>query len=112
MLGSNRSVRVPLTSLAVAAGLVLISQLPGVLAAGSAALITADDGARKDDPASKGATQPAEKSANPPGYFAQPGEEPPHPLVPLRPLTVDDRRQTEAVRLFIAARALEDQRLV
>ena len=32
------------------------------------------------------------------------------PFVPLRPSTVDDRRRTEAVRLYSAARALEDQR--
>ena len=68
------------------------------------------DDARKDDAAGKAATRPAESPANPPGFFAQPGEDPPRPFVPLRPSTVDDRRRTEAVRLYIAARALEDQR--
>ena len=36
--------------------------------------------------------------------------EPAQPFVPLRPSTVDDRRRIEAVRLYSAARALEDQR--
>src|SRR5262249_49180894 len=43
-------------------------------------------------------------------FFSQPGDERPRPFVPLRPATVDDRRRTEALRLFSAARALEDQR--
>jgi tetratricopeptide (TPR) repeat protein len=43
-------------------------------------------------------------------FFGQPGDDPPRPFVPLRPATVDDRRRLEAVRLYSAARALEDQR--
>src|SRR5262249_2638188 len=43
-------------------------------------------------------------------FFSQPGAEPPRPFVPLRPATVEDRRRTEAVRLYSAARALADQR--
>ena len=35
---------------------------------------------------------------------------PPQPFVPLRPATVEDRRRTEVLRLFGAARALEDRR--
>jgi tetratricopeptide (TPR) repeat protein len=105
MLGSIRSVRVTLTSLMLGTGLALISQSGSVFAAGSSASTTADDVTRKDDPAAK-----AETPAGTPGYFAQPGEDRASPFVPLRPLTVDDRRQTEAVRLYIAARALEDQR--
>ncbi len=40
----------------------------------------------------------------------QPGDDPARPFVPLRPATVDDRRRIEAVRLYSAARALEDRR--
>ena len=43
-------------------------------------------------------------------FFAQPGDDPPKPFVPLRPSTVDDRRRIEVVRLYIAGRALEDRR--
>src|SRR5205823_258607 len=43
-------------------------------------------------------------------FFSQAGDDPPRPFVPLRPATVEDRRRTEAVRLYSAARALEDQR--
>jgi len=110
MLGSIRLVRVTLTSLGLWAGLVLGAQPPNVNAAGSTALNPTPDDARKDDPVGKAASRPAESPANPPGFFGQPGEDPPRPFVPLRPSTVDDRQRTEAVRLYIAARALEDQR--
>ncbi len=43
-------------------------------------------------------------------FFSQAGAEPPRPFVPLRPATLEDRRRTEAMRLYSAARALEDQR--
>ena len=43
-------------------------------------------------------------------FFRQPGDEPPRPFVPLHASTVDDRQRTEALRLYTAARALEDQR--
>ena len=42
--------------------------------------------------------------------FSQPGDEPPRPFVPLHARTVDDRQRSEAVRLYTAARALEDQK--
>ena len=42
-------------------------------------------------------------------FFNQPGDEPPRPLVPLHASTVDDRQRTEAMRLYSAARALEDR---
>ncbi len=41
--------------------------------------------------------------------FSQPGDDPPRPFVPLRASTVDDRQRTEALRLYTAARALEDR---
>ncbi len=110
MLGSIRSVRVTLTSLALWGGLVLIAQSPGVVAGSSVRLAPGGDDPPKDKPAAKTASRPAETSASPPGYFGQPGEDAPRPFVPLRPSTVDDRQRTEAVRLYIAARALEDQR--
>ena len=43
-------------------------------------------------------------------FFAQPGDDPPRPFVPLRPSTTDDRRRLEVVRLYSAGRALEDRR--
>jgi tetratricopeptide (TPR) repeat protein len=114
MAGSIRSVRVTLTSLIVAAGL-------GVASAPSAR--GDDQGAAKAKPAEPGAgSQPGKPGASAPGvarpadwrsalsaFFSQPGDDPPRPFVPLRPATVDDRRRTEAVRLYSAARALEDQ---
>jgi tetratricopeptide (TPR) repeat protein len=44
------------------------------------------------------------------GRLTQPGDDTPQPFVPLRPATVEDRRRTEVLRLFGAARALEDRR--
>ncbi len=41
--------------------------------------------------------------------FSQPGDDPPRPFVPLHPSTVDDRQQTEAMRLYATARGLEDR---
>ena len=41
--------------------------------------------------------------------FSQPGDDPPRPFVPLSASTVDDRQRTEALRLYTAARALEDR---
>ena len=110
MLGSIRSVRVTLSSLALWAAVVLISQPPNGAAAEPADPAPARDDTGKDDAAAKAGARPAETSANLPGFLAQPGDDPPRPFVPLRPSTVDDRRRTEAVRLYTAARALEDQR--
>jgi tetratricopeptide (TPR) repeat protein len=42
--------------------------------------------------------------------YAQLGEDDPKPFVPLRPTSVSDRRRLESVRLYTAARALEDQK--
>src|SRR5262249_38457319 len=60
---------------------------------------------------------PANEASRPPGsrpdisgFFRQLGDEPPRPFIPLRPATVDDRRRTDALRLYSAARALGDQR--
>jgi tetratricopeptide (TPR) repeat protein len=110
MLGSIRLVRVTLTSVGFSVGLFLIAQPPNGNAARAAALLPPPDDARKDDPAGKAGSRPAESPADPPGFFGQPGEDLPKPFVPLRPSTVEDRQRTEAVRLYIAARALEDQR--
>ena len=110
MLGSIRSVRVTLSSLALWAALFLISQPPNGAAAEPAGPAPARDDTGKDDAAAKAGARPAENSANLPGFLGQPGDDLPRPFVPLRPSTVDDRRRTEAVRLYSAARALEDQR--
>ncbi|WP_240907079.1 tetratricopeptide repeat protein [Paludisphaera rhizosphaerae] len=42
--------------------------------------------------------------------FDRPGNDPPKPFVPMNPQTVEDRNRVEAVRLYSAARALEDRR--
>lgn len=42
--------------------------------------------------------------------FGLPGEDDPQPFVPLRPLTVEDRKRIDALRYFSSARALEKQR--
>jgi len=42
--------------------------------------------------------------------FKQLGDDTNRPFVPLRPATVEDRKRTEVLRLFGAARALEDRR--
>jgi tetratricopeptide (TPR) repeat protein len=42
--------------------------------------------------------------------FRQLGDDLARPFVPLRPATVEDRKRTEVLRLFGAARALEDRR--
>ena len=110
MLGSIRSVRVTLSSLALWAAFILISQPPGGAATEPAGPASARDDTRNDDAAAKAGARPAETPANIPGFLAQPGDDPPRPFVPLRPSTVDDHRRTEAVRLYSAARALEDQR--
>ena len=90
--------------------MILISPQPNRAAAESADPAPARDDTGKDDAAAKAGARPAATSTNLPGFLAQPGDDPPRPFVPLRPSTVDDRRRTEAVRLYTAARALEDQR--
>ncbi len=116
MLGSIRLVRVTLTSLVLGAGMCGCSQ-PAVGAVDEPVKPTAP-GAQADQkpvadkaaaPAA-GSPRPLENPDNPPGFSVQPGDDPSPPFVPLRPTTVDDRRRIEAVRLYSAARALEDQR--
>jgi tetratricopeptide (TPR) repeat protein len=53
--------------------------------------------------------QPAPVRSDEKAIVVQPGDDPARPFVPLRPSTVEDRRRIEAVRLYTAARALEDQ---
>jgi tetratricopeptide (TPR) repeat protein len=66
-----------------------------------------------------GAVSPQDAAAPTPSHrarpdvaplFSQPGDDPPRPFVPLRASTVDDRRRTEALRLYATARGLEDRR--
>jgi tetratricopeptide (TPR) repeat protein len=111
MGGSIRVLRVTLTTLVAVAGVGLVRPPAGL----------ADD---KPQPQAKAADRkdaavagPAKPSARLSGrlselsdYFSQPGDDPPRAFVPLRPATVDDRRRIEAVRLYSAARALEDLR--
>jgi len=116
MMGSIRLARVTLTLLALAAGSWVIPRPAYGAADEPAKPAGARDQAGKDDAAGKSGVVANERarqgdiSANLPGFFGQPGDDPPRAFVPLRPSTVDDRRRNEAVRLYSAARALEDQR--
>ncbi|WP_165250577.1 tetratricopeptide repeat protein [Paludisphaera soli] len=62
-------------------------------------------------PAPKGAA-PAEAAPRPDvtELYERLGDDPPKPFVPQNPQTVEDRKRIEAVRLYTAARALEDRR--
>ncbi|MFI5456531.1 MAG: tetratricopeptide repeat protein [Isosphaerales bacterium] len=115
MVGSIRLVRVTLTSLALLAGLGLSPRM-GAAADLPAKQAPAGNQAGKDAAAGK----PGAKTARDLGQansragasplIAQPGDDPARPFVPLRASTVDDRRRLEVVRLYSAARALEDRR--
>ena len=115
MLGSIRVVRVTLTlvGLAVwmgagdapahAGALEPLAKLGGSRESGAQ-----DTGAQEAKP--PGAEAPKEGRLDVSEFFAQPGDEPPRPFVPLRPTTTIDRRRLEVVRLYAAGRALEDRR--
>ncbi len=116
MAGSIRMVRVTLISLVVSAGFGLNcprlatgddkpAQQPKVAAQSGGA----DSG--KAGPSAPVGVRPSEWRSLLSAFFGQPGDDPPRPSVPLRPTTVDDRRRTEVVRLYSAARSLEDQHL-
>jgi tetratricopeptide (TPR) repeat protein len=57
---------------------------------------------RADDPKPDPARKPAD--------YALPGEDPPAAFVPKTPRTVAEQKKLEATRLYVEARALEDQR--
>ena len=61
-------------------------------------------------PAQVPAAEPAKPRPDASELFDRPGHDPPKPFVPLNPQTVEDRNRVEAVRLYSAARALEDRR--
>jgi tetratricopeptide (TPR) repeat protein len=129
MVGSIRSLRVALTSLALVIGPGLIGPPRGI---GQEQPARPTNAAREQAGAGNtdsggNATSSAKASiakapANNPKsgtklahdeldrFFKQAGEDPPPPFAPLRPMTVDDRRRVEAVRLYAAARGLEDRR--
>ena len=92
MLGSIRLVRVTLTSLSFWVGFVLIAQPRDV----DAARIRGANRSRhrrhaaRMKPAGKAAPRPAESPASEPGFFGQPGEDPPRPFRSAPP--VDRRR--------------------
>jgi tetratricopeptide (TPR) repeat protein len=111
MVGSIRRVRVALAYLALIVPLELSSSAAraGDGQSKEAKAAEASQSAKRDAPATK-ARQVAESRAEVLGTFAQPGDDIAQPFVPLRPATVEDRRCTEVLRLFGAARALEDRR--
>jgi len=114
MGGSIRTLRVTLTSLVVAAGVGLIGPPAGLgddkppQAKAADRTVAADKG--KPGPSASGEARPSGRLSELSAFFNQPGDDPPRPFVPLRAATVDDRRRIEAVRLYSAARALEDVR--
>jgi len=65
---------------------------------------------QKRDAASSKTGQVVDSRAEVLETFTQLGDDTAQPFVPLRPATVEDRRRTEVLRLFGAARALEDRR--
>ncbi len=114
MVGSIRLIRVTLTSLALVAGSGL--SLPKQAAAlEPARQADARSQAGTDAPAAKPDAKtahdmpPASSRSDTSGLLAQPGDDPARPFVPLRASTVDDRQRIEVVRLYSAARALEDR---
>jgi len=117
MVGSIRLVRVTLTSLAIVAGFGLslppnghADDKPAEQDKKAREQTGKDDGAGKGDAGKAASSKPAQPRFDLSKFFNQPGDDPPRPFVPLRPSTVDDRRRIEAVRLYSAARALEDRR--
>jgi len=115
MVGSIRLVRATLASLALLAGLGL-SPPNGAAADEPAKQAPAGNQAGKDAAAGKPDAKtasdrgPANSRAGAARLIAQPGDDPARPFVPLRASTVDDRKRLDVVRLYSAARALEDRR--
>ncbi len=104
MVGSMRWLVAALTGLSLITGAELVGRT-----------MAQDKSATAQEPAAKtatGPTRPAEAPGQKPdvaSLFSQPGDDPPRPFVPLHPSTVDDRQQTEAMRLYATARGLEDR---
>ncbi len=110
MVGSIRRFRVTLACLA----LIAPSGVVSTAAAG-------DDQPKPETAPAAGRIVKREDAATKPGQvadsraevlqaFRQLGDDTARPFVPLRPATVEDRKRTEVLRLFGAARALEDRR--
>jgi len=114
MESSIRWVQVTLTSAALLAGLGLAPP-EGAAADEPARQVPAGNQGGKDAVAGKPDAKsspdlgPASSRAGGALLLAQPGDDPARPFVPLRASTVDDRRRLEVVRLYSAARALEDR---
>ncbi len=116
MVGSRRWVRVALTGLYLIAGSRVVGETVALLSpapiAGSQSIQDKAPAAQEADAKAPGTTQPAEVPRPKPdvaSIFAQPGDDPPRSFVPLHPSTVEDRQQTEALRLYATARGLEDR---
>jgi len=56
------------------------------------------------------AIRPGVRAEEPPDSYALPGQDEPKPFVPLHPRTTEDRKRVDALRLFSAARAMEEHR--
>ncbi|MDG3005114.1 tetratricopeptide repeat protein [Paludisphaera mucosa] len=106
MVGPNRS------SAAFRAGWTAIVLSGGALVAGATAGRARAQAPVEPAPAPKAEAPPAPAQPKPDlgELFDRPGTEPPRPFVPLNAQSVEDRKRVEAVRLYSAARALEDRR--
>ncbi len=114
MLGSIQAARVTLTALTLVLGFGLRPACRGANELGSpvgAGVAGAQE--RKSEVKPGAGSAPAKEQTSAPADRERPAVEPGsdvlRPFVPLRPATVDDRRQSDAVRYYTAARALEDQ---
>jgi tetratricopeptide (TPR) repeat protein len=115
MVGSIRLARLTLAVLVWAAGAATLAAAAGAASAPEPTGVgqdrSSDKGAAGQPAASgAGAARSAESARGPGAYFAQPADDPPQPFVPLRPATVEDQRRLEVVRLFSAARSMENRR--
>ena len=111
MAGSIRWVRVTLVNLALIAPLGVF--LPAALAGDDQPKLAKPSEPPKDHKGETASSKPgqmADSRAEVLETFTHFGDDTAQPFVPLRPSTVDDRRRIEVVRLFSAARALEDRR--
>jgi tetratricopeptide (TPR) repeat protein len=115
VLGELRSVRLPLWAAALAGVLCALVPVGPAAAVGLVQEVGASDRLGREKSGTPDAKTPHDAPpkdivADIVTFYRQQGEDAPRPFVPLRPSTVDDRRQTEVVRLYSAARALEERR--
>jgi tetratricopeptide (TPR) repeat protein len=110
MVGSIRRFRLALALLALSVSLAM-SRVSAVAGDGQPKTGTGPaPAAQKPEGASTKPDQATDSRAEIVEAFKQIGDDSARPFVPLRPATVEDRKRTEVLRLFGAARGLEDRR--